>query len=115
MQAIKEKISEFSTARKVKAEAKAEEKAEKDYTKARADVAHEVRLAKEAEAEMDKHVSKAERLAQKELEKHGVGRPGNGNVQESSMNSDPRAAGPIGAGNATAHQASSAPPSSKLL
>ncbi|KAL3739087.1 hypothetical protein ACJRO7_020479 [Eucalyptus globulus] len=123
MQGIKEKFSEFNTARKVKAEARAEEKVEKDYAKARAGVAHEVRLAKEAEADMDKHVTKAERLARKELAKHGDSGPRNGNEYGSYMNSDQRAAGPIGAGNATTNQvkiaspsqASSAPPSNELL
>ena len=33
--------------------------AEKDLAKSRADVAHEIRLAKEAEAAMDRHVNKA--------------------------------------------------------
>ncbi|KAI3418643.1 uncharacterized protein J3R85_013591 [Psidium guajava] len=99
MQAIKEKLSDMSHTRKVKAEARAEEKAEKEYAKARAAVAHEVRLAREAEAEMDKHVTKAERLAQKELEKHGVaGGPSSNSEHESSMNSDPGATDPIGAG-----------------
>jgi len=96
---------------------------EKDYAKARAGVVHEVRLAKEAEADMDKHVTKAERLARKELAKHGDSGPRNGNEYGSYMNSDQRAAGPIGAGNATTNQvkiaspsqASSAPPSNELL
>ncbi|XP_056174047.1 late embryogenesis abundant protein 6-like [Syzygium oleosum] len=123
MQAIKEKLSEMNTARKVKAEARADEKAEKDYAKARAGVAHEVRLAREAEADMDKHVNKAERLARKELAKHGDGGPRNNNGYGSYTNSDQRATDPIGAGNATTYevkiaspsQASSAPPSNKLL
>lgn len=44
--------------------------AEKDLAKARMDIAHEVRLAKEAEAAMDLHVTKAGERAEKEIEKH---------------------------------------------
>lgn len=36
------------------------------------DVAHEVRLAKEAEAEMDMHVAKAGQKARRELAKHNI-------------------------------------------
>ncbi|KAI9092961.1 hypothetical protein K1719_027484 [Acacia pycnantha] len=56
--------------RKAKAEAKAEEKEVKDMAKARVEVAHEVRLAKEAEAAMEIHVSKAEQKVLKEMAKH---------------------------------------------
>ncbi|KAL6557397.1 hypothetical protein OROMI_017747 [Orobanche minor] len=59
MQAIKEKLSDMSTMRQAKAEAKEEEKAEKELAKARVQVAHEVRMAREAEAAMDLHVNKA--------------------------------------------------------
>ncbi|XVE90843.1 hypothetical protein DITRI_Ditri20bG0108700 [Diplodiscus trichospermus] len=65
MQAIKEKLHDLGEMRKAKAEAKAEEKAQKDMAKARVDIAHEVRMAREAEAEMDMHVSKAKELADK--------------------------------------------------
>jgi len=44
--------------------------AEKEIAQARVDIAHEVRLAKEAEAEMDLHVAKAGERAEKEIEKH---------------------------------------------
>ncbi|KAK3195305.1 hypothetical protein Dsin_026615 [Dipteronia sinensis] len=70
MQAVKEKLQDMSAMRKVKAEAKAEEKAEKDMAKARMNIAHEVRLAREAEAEMELHVAKAAEKADKELAKH---------------------------------------------
>ncbi|OMO92960.1 Late Embryogenesis Abundant protein [Corchorus capsularis] len=69
MQAIKDKLHDMNETRKAKAEAKAEEQAEKDVAKARMDIAHEVRMAKEAEVEMDMHVKKAGRLAQREMEK----------------------------------------------
>ncbi|KAI4353766.1 hypothetical protein L6164_002694 [Bauhinia variegata] len=58
MQAIKEKIQDMNDMRKAKAEAKAEEKAEKELAKARTNIAHEVRLAKEAEAAMHMHANK---------------------------------------------------------
>ncbi|KAL1352906.1 hypothetical protein HN51_016875 [Arachis hypogaea] len=70
MQAIKEKIQDIKESRKAKAELKAEEKAEKELAKARMDIAHEARLAKEAEAEMDRHVAKASEIAEKEITKH---------------------------------------------
>ncbi|KAI9180943.1 hypothetical protein LWI28_009574 [Acer negundo] len=70
MQAVKEKLQDMSAMRKVKAEAKAEEKAEKDIAKARMNIAHEVRLAREAEAEMELHVAKAADKADKEIAKH---------------------------------------------
>ncbi|KAH0980782.1 hypothetical protein GBA52_007959 [Prunus armeniaca] len=63
MQAVKDKINEMGALRKVKAEARAEERAEKEIAKARSDVAHEVRLAKEAEASMSLHVAKAGDIA----------------------------------------------------
>ncbi|KAK2992527.1 hypothetical protein RJ640_002421 [Escallonia rubra] len=67
MQAIKEKFNDMSAMRKAKAEAKEEEKGEKDLAKARVEVAHEVRLAREAEAAMDLHVNKAaDKVAQQE-------------------------------------------------
>ena len=44
--------------------------AEKELAKARVEVAKEVRKAKEAEAAMDLHVSKAEERAHQELVKH---------------------------------------------
>ncbi|KAK4414350.1 hypothetical protein Salat_2848000 [Sesamum alatum] len=59
MQAIKEKLNDITATRRAKAEAKEEEKAEKDLAKARMEVAREVRMAREAEAEMDHHVNKA--------------------------------------------------------
>lgn len=43
---------------------------ENDIMQARKDIAHEVRLAKEAEAAMDLHVTKAGERAEKEIEKH---------------------------------------------
>ncbi|XP_073307011.1 uncharacterized protein [Primulina huaijiensis] len=49
----------MSAMRKAKAEAKQEEKEEKELAKARVEVAHEVKLAREAEAAMDLHVNKA--------------------------------------------------------
>lgn len=44
--------------------------AEKDLAKARIEIAHEVRLAKEAEAAMDMHVAKADEIAKREMAKH---------------------------------------------
>ncbi|KAB5556846.1 hypothetical protein DKX38_007755 [Salix brachista] len=55
----KDKVHDMTAMCKAKAEAKAEEKTEKELAKARMDVAHEVRLAREAEAEMELHVAKA--------------------------------------------------------
>ncbi|XP_055818411.1 late embryogenesis abundant protein 6-like [Solanum dulcamara] len=67
MQAIKDKFKDMSAMRKAKAEAKEEEKAEKDLAKTRVEVAHEVRLAKEAEAAMHLHVNRAaEKIANEE-------------------------------------------------
>ncbi|CAI9103366.1 OLC1v1001831C1 [Oldenlandia corymbosa var. corymbosa] len=67
MQAIKEKLNDMSHMRKAKAEAKEEEKEEKEMAKTRVQVAKEIRMAKEAEAAMDLHVSKAaEKVAQQE-------------------------------------------------
>ncbi|KAM5554312.1 late embryogenesis abundant protein 6 [Rosa sericea] len=63
MQAVKDKLGEMTAMKKVKEEARAEEKAEKEIAKARADIAHEVRLAKEAEATMAHHVAKAGEIA----------------------------------------------------
>ncbi|KAI4370863.1 hypothetical protein MLD38_019164 [Melastoma candidum] len=73
MQAIKDKINDMKITRKAKADAKAEEKAEKELAKARVEVAHEVRLAKEAEASMDLHVAKASERVDKEIAKHSGG------------------------------------------
>ncbi|GAV90037.1 LEA_1 domain-containing protein, partial [Cephalotus follicularis] len=70
MQCVKEKLEDMSAMRKVKAEAKAEEKAEKELAKARMEVAHEVRLAKEAQAAMELHVQRAGQKAEKEVAKH---------------------------------------------
>nr|XP_043612240.1 late embryogenesis abundant protein 6-like [Erigeron canadensis] len=65
MQAIKDKITDLNATRKARSEAKHEEKAEKELAKSRADVAHEIRLAREAEASMNTHVNKAvEKAAQ---------------------------------------------------
>ncbi|KAG5021063.1 hypothetical protein AAZX31_06G290200 [Glycine max] len=83
MQAVKEKLKDLNAARKAKAEARAEEKAEKEIADARKNVAHEVRLAKEAEAEMDIHVEKAGKIAEKEISKHASKNP---NVGYSNMN-----------------------------
>ncbi|XP_011093450.1 late embryogenesis abundant protein 18-like [Sesamum indicum] len=67
MQAIKEKLNDMNEMRKAKAEAKDEEKAEKELAKARLEVAHEVRMAREAEAAMDLHVARAaEKMAEHE-------------------------------------------------
>ncbi|XP_040992850.1 late embryogenesis abundant protein 6-like [Juglans microcarpa x Juglans regia] len=76
MQAVKDKLHDMSEMRKAKAEAKAEEKAEKDIAKARMEVAHEVRLAKEAEAAMGLHVAKAgQKLVEREAAKHEPKQP----------------------------------------
>ncbi|KAL7126187.1 hypothetical protein ABFS83_14G168600 [Erythranthe nasuta] len=79
MQAIKDKLNDLSAMRKAKAEAREEEKAEKELAKARVEVAHEVRMAKEAEAAMDLHVHKAvEKAAEHERKQHhGSGSGGN--------------------------------------
>ncbi|KAL0410861.1 UNVERIFIED_CONTAM: hypothetical protein Slati_3675800 [Sesamum latifolium] len=70
MQAIKEKLNDMNEMRKARAEAKEEEKAEKELAKTRLEVAHEVRLAKEAEAAMDLHIARAaEKMAEHE-QKH---------------------------------------------
>ncbi|CAL5398244.1 unnamed protein product [Camellia sinensis] len=81
MQAVKDKLSDMKEMRKVKAETKAEERVEKELAKARVDIAHEVRLAKEAEAAMDLHVTKAGERAQREIEKHAVNEPTHANDQ----------------------------------
>ncbi|KAE9463010.1 hypothetical protein C3L33_05077, partial [Rhododendron williamsianum] len=70
MQTVKEKLSDMKEMRKVKAEAKAEEQAERELAKARVDIAHEVRLAREAEASMELHVAKAGKKAEREIAKH---------------------------------------------
>ena len=70
MQAVKDKLHDMTAMRKAKAEAKAEEKAEKELAKARMDVAHEVRLAREAEAQMELHVAKAGQRVEREIAKH---------------------------------------------
>lgn len=46
--------------------------AEKELAKARVEVAHEVRLAREAEASMDLHVSKAGMKAEEEMAKYAT-------------------------------------------
>ncbi|EPS65603.1 hypothetical protein M569_09182 [Genlisea aurea] len=56
MQAIKEKLHDMSEVRQAKAEAKEEEKVEKR-------VAHEMRMAKEAQATVKLHVNKASEMA----------------------------------------------------
>lgn len=58
--------------------------AEKEIANARKNIAHEVRLAKEAEATMDIHVEKAGRIAEKEISKHASKNP---NVGYENMNS----------------------------
>ncbi|KAK7256358.1 hypothetical protein RIF29_29800 [Crotalaria pallida] len=78
MQTVKDKLQDMSALRKAKAEAKAEEKAEKDIAKARMDIAHEVRRAKEAEAAMELHVAKAGERAEKEIAKHSSTSPNAG-------------------------------------
>ncbi|CAH9127178.1 unnamed protein product [Cuscuta epithymum] len=70
MQAIKEKLNDMSAIRKAKTAAKEEEKAEKEYAKARMEVAHEVRMAREKEAEMDYYVAKAADKAAQHEAKH---------------------------------------------
>ncbi|XP_023526293.1 late embryogenesis abundant protein 6-like isoform X2 [Cucurbita pepo subsp. pepo] len=70
MQAVRDKLHDITAMRKAKSEAKAEEKAEKELAKARVEVAHEVRLAREAEAAMSLHVAKAGKRAEKEMAKH---------------------------------------------
>ncbi|XP_019460255.1 PREDICTED: late embryogenesis abundant protein 6-like isoform X4 [Lupinus angustifolius] len=84
MQAVKDKLQDMTALRKAKAEAKAQERAEKenakemmnnnpadkDIAKARMDIAHEVRRAKEAEAAMALHVAKAGERAEREIAKH---------------------------------------------
>ncbi|KAJ0053269.1 hypothetical protein Pint_00006 [Pistacia integerrima] len=72
MQAVKEKLQDISAMRKAKAEAKAQEKAEKELAKARMEIAHEARLAREAEAKMGLHVAKAGMKAERETAKHGL-------------------------------------------
>jgi len=61
--------------------------AEKEIAQARVDIAHEVRLAKEAEAEMDLHVTKAGERAEKEIEKHSSTNP-NANANATAMPSN---------------------------
>ncbi|XP_074283454.1 uncharacterized protein LOC141608000 [Silene latifolia] len=72
MQAIKEKINEYSTMKKVKAELRAEEKEEVEKAEARKEIAKEVRKAKEAEAEMDMHVAKAADVADDHIAKQAA-------------------------------------------
>lgn len=45
-------------------------KAEKELAKARVEIAHEVRLAREAEAEMELHVAKAGQKVENQIAKH---------------------------------------------
>ncbi|KAL6964886.1 hypothetical protein U1Q18_035939 [Sarracenia purpurea var. burkii] len=72
MQTVKDKLNEMKEMRKVKAEAKAEEKAEKELAKAKVDIAHEIRLAREAEGAMELHVAKAGEKAEREITKHAA-------------------------------------------
>lgn len=58
--------------------------AEKEIAQARVDIAHEVRLAKEAEAQMDLHVTKAGERAEKEIEKHSSTNPNAANPNASA-------------------------------
>ncbi|KAF3447590.1 hypothetical protein FNV43_RR12777 [Rhamnella rubrinervis] len=94
MQAVKDKLSDMNAMRKAKNEARAEEKAEKEIAKARIEVAHEVRLAKEAEAVMDLHVAKAGQKAERELAKHNMS-------SSTTMNTHHPAGGPAPANAAT--------------
>ncbi|WMV11036.1 hypothetical protein MTR67_004421 [Solanum verrucosum] len=80
MQAIKDKFNDMSAMRKAKAEAKEEEKAEKELAKVRVEVAHEVRLAREAEAAMDLHVNKAAQKIANEEEKYVHDQPAGGTL-----------------------------------
>nr|DAD18146.1 TPA_asm: hypothetical protein HUJ06_019609 [Nelumbo nucifera] len=75
MQAVREKLSDISAMRKAKAEAKAEEKVEKEIARARVQMAHELRKAKEAEAKMDLHVDKAAQKAEEQIAKHSPSPP----------------------------------------
>ncbi|CAO2835185.1 unnamed protein product [Amaranthus hypochondriacus] len=72
MQAVKDKIKEISSIRKAKAEAKEQEKDEKELANAKKNIAKEVRKAKEAEEEMDIHIAKAGKIAEKEMAKHAT-------------------------------------------
>jgi hypothetical protein len=78
--------------------------AEKELAKARMDVAHEVRLAREAEAEMELHVAKAGQRVEREIAKHEFNEnnivPQNNNINmdgkvcnHGSQNDDPRSYG----------------------
>lgn len=58
--------------------------AEKEIAKARMDIAHEVRMAKEAEAAMDLHVSKAGERAEQEIAKHSSKNPNAGEIMNST-------------------------------
>ncbi|KAL9142242.1 hypothetical protein ABFS82_14G156000 [Erythranthe guttata] len=87
MQAIKEKLSDINAMRKAKAEAKEEERAEKELAKVKGQVAYEVRMAREAEAAMDRHVSKAAEKAAEYERKHHHHHPaaatnGSGNARQ---------------------------------
>ncbi|KAL5724348.1 hypothetical protein ACHQM5_007620 [Ranunculus cassubicifolius] len=82
MQAVKEKLSDMATMRKIKSDAKEEEKAERDLAKTRMEVAKEVRKAKEAEAEMGMHVAKVGEKVQRHIEKH----PGDAAGKQSDQN-----------------------------
>ncbi|KAG2372030.1 hypothetical protein LR48_Vigan05g074300 [Vigna angularis] len=75
MQAVKEKIMNLNATRKARQEARAEERAEKEIAKARMDVAREIRLAKEAEAEMDLHVANAGKRVDQEIYKVTANNP----------------------------------------
>ncbi|XP_059651723.1 late embryogenesis abundant protein 6-like [Cornus florida] len=131
MQVVKDKLGEMSAMRKVKAETKAEEKEAKDLARARAEVAHEVRLAREAEAKMDLHVNKAAEVADRVRANHegkyGSESTARGNVGslENAYDRDPD---PFGSATTTTTDASTtgseyltnttgapAPPSNKHL
>ncbi|GAB2290250.1 hypothetical protein Dimus_024532 [Dionaea muscipula] len=72
MQTIKEKISDMSAMRKAKAEARCEEKEEKELAQARVEIAKETRKAKEAGAAMELHANKATQVAQKKIAEHSA-------------------------------------------
>ncbi|KAL1540041.1 late embryogenesis abundant protein 6-like [Salvia divinorum] len=87
MQAIKEKINDLKEIRKAKAEAKEDERAEREMARSRIEVAHEVRMAREAEAAMDYHVQKAAEKAAEHEKKYPL--PGHtGSEQDDSAAND---------------------------
>ncbi|KAK4416126.1 hypothetical protein Salat_2720000 [Sesamum alatum] len=78
MQAIKDKLNGMNEMRKAKAGAKEQEKVEKISAKARLEVAHEVRLAREAEAAMDLHLARAGEKMMEHARKHPQPSDGDG-------------------------------------